>query len=66
MSGNKNARQVNYFLKRAVHEDGNSKYWLHISNIKMHLIEKKEAGWFAGSCYHQTLRDAIIYCLYGV
>lgn len=66
MGRNKNARQVNYYLKRRVHQEGNSQYWLFVGEAQPYLIQKKEAGWYACTVYHQTLRDAIIYCLYGV
>lgn len=62
MNKNKNARQVNYFVKRI---DG--VYWLHIGGKLAPLrIERKPGGWHANGVYHQTMRDAIIYCLYGV
>ncbi len=64
MARNKNARQVKYFVKRE-RKGEQTLYWVHAGN-HMYLIEKKEYGWFGGSCYHQTLRDAIIYVLYGV
>lgn len=67
MARNKNARQVHYFIKREkVYNKKPTRYWLYIGQNKPQLIEKKEAGWYASTCYHQTLRDAIIYCLYGV
>ncbi len=29
-------------------------------------ITKKGKDWYAGSCYHPTLRDAIIWLAYGI
>ena len=66
MARNKNARQVNYFIKRDRDLQRNLQYWLHVEGKCTRLIKKQVGGWFAGSCYHQTLRDAIIYVLYGV
>lgn len=66
MARNKNARQVHYYIKRE-RKGGKSQYWLYAGvGVGLALIEKKEAGWYARGIYHQTLRDAIIYCAYGV
>lgn len=39
-------------------------YNIHHSN-KTDRVRKKEQGWYAKTRYHATLRDAIIYCVYG-
>ena len=63
MSRNKNERHVNYFIKR---DKANKCYYIIAGGKLTHTIKKKEAGWYACTMYHQTLRDAIIYCLYVV
>ena len=63
MSRNKNARQVNYVVKR---DRSNECYYIIVGGKLQNTINKKERGWYACTMYHQTLRDAIIYCLYGV
>lgn len=65
MNKNKNARQVNYYIKRE-NKNGKLIYWLYTTAGKLNLIERKQGGWHADGTYHQTMRDAIIYCLYGV
>ena len=63
MARNKNARQVNYVVKR---DRANECYYIIAGSKPRKPIKKKEHGWYACNMYHQTLRDAIIYCLYGV
>lgn len=59
-----NARKVNYLVQR----DRNTGYYyvIDLEINKTHTIKKTNNGWYAGTFYHRTLRDAIIYCVYGV
>lgn len=65
MAKYKRARKVNYFIKR-IKKDDEMQYWLYTDERPMELILKLRDGWYAKTRFHQTLRDAIIYCLYGV
>lgn len=59
-------RKPKYFVKREKHVEG-MRYWVYVEGYKGILgIKKKPEGWYACSMYHKTLRDAIIYCAYGV
>lgn len=59
----KNTREVHYKVYRNTNMKG---YYNVVHGTKVSLIKKTTQGWYAGTCYHRTLRDAIIYCLYGV
>lgn len=64
MARNKNALKVSYFVKR---DRNTGSYYVFVAGYPNPiLIQKKPAGWYACSQYHQTLRDAIIYAAYGV
>lgn len=54
-------RKVPYFVKRA-----HTCYWVYVAGCNPMSIQKKPGGWFSGAQYHKTLRDAIIYCAYGI
>ena len=57
-------RKPPYFVKR---DRSTGSYYVFVDGYKHPiLIHKKPAGWYAVGLYHQTLRDAIVYCLYGV
>ena len=65
MARNKNARQVNYVVKRD-RKTGNYFVVQFDRFNDTQVIKKTKSGWYAVGLYHQTLRDAIVYCLYGV
>lgn len=60
----KDARKVYYKVQR----DRNTGHYfvINLAANRTHMIKKTNAGWYALSMYHPTLRDAIIYCAYGV
>lgn len=60
----KNARKVNYIVQR----DRNTGHYFVVNTAtnQSHMVKKTTNGWYAGTLYHPTLRDAIIYCAYGV
>lgn len=64
MSKYKNARKVDYVVQR---NRDNGNYHVLFNNYSQHeIIRKTSSGWYAGSLYHRTLRDAIVYVLWGV
>lgn len=58
-------RKPKYFIKREK-KYGVIHYWVYVQGTNPMLIEKKPGGWYAASFFHATLRDAIIYCVYGM
>lgn len=58
-------RKPKYFVKREKTPNG-LRYWVYVQGVNPMLIEKKPNGWYSCTQYHATLRDAIIYCVYGV
>lgn len=59
-------RKPKYFVKRVKHEDG-MRYFVYVSGTPVpRIVIKTCDGWYAQTLYHATLRDAIIYCAYGV
>lgn len=64
MSKFKNARAVNYLVQR---ERSTGNYFvINLAYSKSDIIKKTTNGWYAQGIYHKTLRDAIIYTVYGV
>ena len=59
----KRFRQVPYIVKRDI---ANHCYYVIQRGKQTLTIKKKPEGWYACTMYHKSLRDAIIYCLYGV
>lgn len=59
----KSFRAVPYIVKRDRH---NHCYYVIRQKLPTLTIYKKPEGWYACTMYHKTLRDAIIYCAYGV
>lgn len=59
----KSFRKVPYIVKRDI---ANHCYYVIVPNHPTFTIKKKPQGWYACTMYHKTLRDAIIYCAYGV
>ncbi len=58
----KNTMKVIYAIKR---DKANHCYYLMINDEVCNTIKRTDYGWYACTMYHRTLRDAIIYCLYG-
>lgn len=56
-------RPVPYIVKR---DRSNNCYYVIRKNQPFLTIKKTDHGWYACTMYHKTLRDAIIYCAYGV
>lgn len=56
-------RTVPYIVKRDI---ANHCYYVIQSGQTTLTIKKTPNGWYACTMYHKTLRDAIIYCVYGV
>lgn len=64
MKKHASTRKVSYFVKR---DRNTGSYYVFVEGYNHPIIiQKKPAGWYACSQYHQTLRDAIIYAAYGV
>lgn len=59
------ARQVSYFVKRVFTENG-LRYLIHKNGSAPFICRREGRFFVAGGAYHRTLRDAIIYCVYGV
>lgn len=59
----KSFRPVPYIVKRDI---ANRCYYVIQRGKPTLTIKKTSAGWYAYTMYHKTLRDAIIYCAYGV
>ena len=59
----KSFRKVPYIVKRDI---ANHRYYVIVPHRPTFTIHKKPQGWYACTMYHKTLRDAIIYCAYGV
>lgn len=58
----KNTRKTIYHVRR--HD---SKYYVFVEGVTSpYPIRKTPNGWYACTMYHKTLRDAIIFCAYGV
>ena len=58
----KRFRQVPYIVKRGIANH----YYVIQRGKPILTIKKKPEGWYACTMYHKSLRDAIIYCVYGV
>ena len=56
-------RAVPYIVKRDI---ANQCYYVIQRGKQTLTIKKKPEGWYACTMYHKSLRDAIIYCVYGV
>lgn len=56
-------RAVPYIVKRDI---ANRCYYVIQRGKQTLTIKKKPEGWYACTMYHKSLRDAIIYCVYGV
>ena len=64
MARYKNARKVNYLVQRDCNT-GNY-FVIMLGKNDTRMIKKTKSGWYAEGLYHPTLRDAIVYVLYGV
>lgn len=60
-----NVRKVPYLVKR-VTKNGETHYRVLIGNDNHRISRKGKAEWYAKGRYHKSLRDAVIYCAYGL
>lgn len=58
-------RQVPYYVKH-IHTDNGMRYIVHVNGRAATMIRKEGKLFFVHGNYHRTLRDAIIYVVYGV
>lgn len=58
-------RSVPYFVKRVITEFG-TRYIVHTNGRPATLIKREGKHFFVHGNYHRTLRDAIVYVVYGV
>ena len=58
-------RAVPYYVKRII-TDAGTRYIVHVNGRAPTMIKRDGKYFFANGNYHRTLRDAIIYVVYGV
>lgn len=65
--GRKLATKVQYRVFRK-NTPNSLRYFVRKNKNKQQevMIQKQNGAWFDGASYHMTLRDAIIYTVYGV